>query len=450
MPRRLHRISRVGDGGGSGSGSRAARVGGSGSGPARVGGGSVSRAARAVRVLAAGGLTAAAVSASPVAATSVAASASSDPGLRDVLVVGNAQAGTVSVIDGHTFANLGSINVVPDLAQRMFEIDINPVWLAGYQTVKAIEGGDRFVDDATVSPDGRTLYVSRGNLDDVAAFDLATHAELWHTRLAGFHADHAALSPDGTRYVVSATTAQVAQVVNTANGAVVGSFSTGTYPHQNDYSADGRYIYNSSIGITSLPQALEWAKGSFRLTKVDAHTLQTVQTWTLPHGIRPNEIAADGHTFYADLSYLNGFVKYDLASSKILNTVQMPFASGGRTLKADDYPKNSAHHGLALSGDGAKLCDVGTIDDYTAIVATSSLGTTGMVTYPAGALPYWGQTSADGHYCFVSLSNRGEVSVVDFATATEVARVPVGAFPQRERIARIAASVVGGLDPAVG
>lgn len=402
---------------------------------------------RVTRILAAASLTAAGLT---TASLTAAPGASADSGLRDVLVVGNSQAGTVSVIDGHTFANLGSINVIPDLSQRMLEIDLNPIWLAGYETVRAVEGGDRYVDDATVSPDGRTLYVSRGNLDDIAAFDLTTHAELWHTRLAGFHADHAALSPDGTRYVVSATTAQEAQVFDTATGNVVGTFATGTYPHQNDYSADGKYIYNSSIGITSLPQSLEWAKGSFQLTKVDAHTLQVVKTWTFPHGIRPNGIAPDGHTFYADLSYLNGFVKYDLNTSQIVNTVRMPFASGGTTLKPDDYPKNSAHHGLALNGDGSKLCDVGTIDDYTAIVATSNLATTGTVNYPAGALPYWGQTSADGQYCFVSLSNTGQVSVVDYATATEVARVPVGAFPQRERISQMSPAAVSALSPANG
>jgi len=402
---------------------------------------------RVTRILAAASLTAAGLT---TASLSTAPGASADSGLRDVLVVGNSQAGTVSVIDGHTFANLGSINVIPDLSQRMLEIDLNPIWLAGYEAVRAVEGGDRYVDDATVSPDGRTLYVSRGNLDDIAAFDLTTHAELWHTRLAGFHADHAALSPDGTRYVVSATTAQEAQVFDTATGNVVGTFATGTYPHQNDYSADGKYIYNSSIGITSLPQSLEWAKGSFQLTKVDAHTLQVVKTWTFPHGIRPNQIAPDGHTFYADLSYLNGFVKYDLNTSQILNTVQMPFASGGTTLKPDDYPKNSAHHGLALNGDGSKLCDVGTIDDYTAIVATSNLTTAGTVNYPAGALPYWGQTSADGQYCFVSLSNAGQVSVINYATATEVARVPVGAFPQRERISQMSPAAISALSPANG
>jgi len=402
---------------------------------------------RVTRILAAASLTAAGLT---TASLTAAPGASADSGLRDVLVVGNSQAGTVSVIDGHTFANLGSINVIPDLSQRMLEIDLNPIWLAGYEAVRAVEGGDRYVDDATVSPDGRTLYVSRGNLDDIAAFDLTTHAELWHTRLAGFHADHAALSPDGTRYVVSATTAQEAQVFDTATGSQVGTFATGTYPHQNDYSADGKYIYNSSIGITSLPQSLEWAKGSFQLTKVDAHTLQVVKTWTFPHGIRPNQIAPDGHTFYADLSYLNGFVKYDLNTSQILNTVQMPFAGGGTTLKPDDYPKNSAHHGLALNGDGSKLCDVGTIDDYTAIVATSNLTTAGTVNYPAGALPYWGQTSADGQYCFVSLSNAGQVSVINYATATEVARVPVGAFPQRERISQMSPAAISALSPANG
>jgi DNA-binding beta-propeller fold protein YncE len=406
------------------------------------------RRRRRTTALVSGALLSLAVLATPtVASASASAPATA---LRDVLIVGNSQSGTVSFIDGHTFASLGSFNVVPDLQARLNEIYLNPIWLAGYETVLSVEGGTRNVDDAQLSPDGRTLYVSRGNLDDVAAFDIASHAELWHTRLNGFHADHAALSPDGTRYVVSDTTAQTGDVLNTANGQIVGTFPTGTYPHQNDYSADGKYIYNSSIGITSLPQSLEWAKGSFQLTKVDAATLQVVKTWTFPHGIRPNVIAPDGHTFYTDLSYLNGFVKYDLNTSTIENTVQMPFAAGGVGESPDNYPKNSAHHGIALSGDGSRLCDVGTIDDYTAIVSTSDLGTVGTVTYPTGSLPYWGQTSVDGQYCFVALSQANEVSVVKYATASEVARVPVGQFPQRERIGKIDPSVLGALSSAAG
>ena len=388
---------------------------------------------------------AAAVVATTVAAPAASASTAAPhvTALRNVLLVGNSQAGSVSFIDENGFANLGSFNVIPDLQQRINEMD--PIQRIGYEITKGIEGGDRLVDDEALSPDGRRIYVSRGNLDDVAAFDLATKQELWHTRLDGFHADHAALSPDGTRFVVSATTANKAQFIDTATGAIVASAPTGNYPHQNDYAADGKYVYNSSIGDVTLPQSLEWAKGAFQLTKIDTTTMQVVKTWTLPHGIRPNLIAPDGNTFYAQLSYLNGFVKYDLAAGKITATVNQPFSDHAKTLKPDDYPKNSAHHGLALSGDGSTLCDVGTIDDYVALVSTDGLVDRAFVNYPTGSLPYWGQTSTNGNYCYVSLSQANAVSVVDYHSGTEVARVPVGTFPQRERVSKVDPAVLGSL-----
>src|SRR5256885_15582899 len=91
-------------------------------------------------------------------------------GLHDVVLVGNSVAGTVSFLDGHTFTNLGSVNVIPDLQERLDAM--NPIERAGYALVRQQEGGDRFVDDMFVSPDGRTLYVSRANLADVVAYDL--------------------------------------------------------------------------------------------------------------------------------------------------------------------------------------------------------------------------------------------------------------------------------------
>ncbi|WP_035850840.1 YncE family protein [Kitasatospora azatica] len=366
------------------------------------------------------------------------------PDARDVVLVGNSQSGTVSFLDARTFANLGTFDVIPDLQQRLDQMDL--IQRTGYAIVKQVEGGDRFVDDVALSPDGRTMYVSRGNLDDTVAYDLATHRQLWRTRLDGFHADHAALSPDGTRWVVSATTANEAQVLDTATGAVVGSFPTGSYPHQNDFTPDGKYVYNSSIGVVSMPQALEFLKGSFQLTKVDAATLKVVKTWSFPHGIRPNVLAADGTTFYTQESYLNGFVRYDLDSARTTATVTMPFSPAGHALAPDSYPKNSAHHGLALSGDQSLLCDVGTIDDYTAVVSTADLSTVGRVDYPTGSLPYWAVAGGQGgRYCFVSLSQADQVSVVDLGTAREVARVPVGVFPQRERLAQLPQSVLDSL-----
>ncbi len=361
--------------------------------------------------------------------------------LRDVVLIANSVGGTVSFLDGTTFANLGSINVIPDLAERLAAM--NPLERAGYEIVKQQEGGDRFVDDLLPSPDGRVLYISRANLSDVVAFDLVSHRIIWRFKVDGLHADHMAISPDGQRIVVSATTGQQAQVIDAATGTQVGRFATGTYPHQNDYSPDGTRIYNSSIGITAMPKALEFLKGERKITVVDAKTYKTVRTYTFDHGIRPSVIMPDEKTMYAELSYLNGFVEFDLVAGKITRTVTMPYANGAAALNPDDYPQNSAHHGLALSGDGSKLCDVGTIDNYVAIVSRPGL-TTDRIT-PVGNQPYWATTSPDGHHCVVSNSKDNTVSVISYDTGLEVTRVPVGTFPQRERTGRVAPEVLATL-----
>jgi DNA-binding beta-propeller fold protein YncE len=270
--------------------------------------------------------------------------------LRDVLLVGNAVSGTISFIDGHTYQNLGSVNILPDLQQRMADINGNLIHAVAYGIIKSHEAikhfepanGDRYTDDVFVSPDGSTLYVSRCNLGDVAAFDLTTpdHKELWHTDLDGYKSDHATLSPDGSRIVVSATAVDKAFVLDTKTGAKLASFATGHYPHQNDYSADGKHIYNGSIGDVSLPSLFDFFKGFRLLTVVDAQTYQPVRSYLFSEGIRPSVVTADEKTMYANLSYLNGVIKYDLGSGTIVQTLEVPlsaFAKANYPTK-DDYP----------------------------------------------------------------------------------------------------------------
>jgi DNA-binding beta-propeller fold protein YncE len=380
--------------------------------------------------------------------------------LQDVLLVGNSVSGSVSFVDGHTFKNLGSIDIIPDLQQRLADINANPLWSVAYSTIKQHQtikhfepsGGDRFIDDAFVSLDGTKLYVSRSNLGDVAAFDLtkASHPMLWRTRVDGFKADHATLSPDGSRLVVSATSANVADVLDARTGTHLGSFPTGAYPHQNDYSADGKHIYNGSIGDVSLPQAQDAQKGVRQLTVADARTLKVIKTYPFMEGIRPSVISADETTMYCHSSYLNGLLKYDLTTAAIVQTLQEPLSAFAMANypTPDDYPHDSAHHGLAMSGDGTKLCEAGTIDNTVSIVAVAGLSV--QATLDTGMIPYWATTSADGKYCFVSLSGDGAVSVVDYAKAQEVTRTPVGKFPQRSRLGRVPVSALHLLSPATG
>lgn len=369
-------------------------------------------------------------------------------------VVGNSVAGTVSILDAQSFESLGTVDIIPDKDEVLAAINADLVRSIAYPVVKNAQllhhfepaGGDRFVDDLFLSPDGAVLYVSRSNLGDVAAFALTRpgHPRLWRTFVESPKADHATLSPDGSRIVVSATgTSRVADVLDTKTGKLLGSFQTGYYPHQNDYSADGKFIYNSSIGnYNAVTYANNTQKGDRWLVKVDATTLQIVDKWVFDFGIRPSVLTADQKLFYAQLSYLNGVIKYDLASKKEIARSDQPLSAFAMQTYAtyDEYPHDSAHHGLALSGDGTKLCDCGTIDNTVQIVSTDTMQV--LHTTDVGMVPYWATTSPDGRHCFVSMSGDDTIGVIDYETGAQIKAVPVGKFPQRSRLGKMPESVV--------
>jgi DNA-binding beta-propeller fold protein YncE len=401
----------------------------------------------------------ASASATAMAAGATGTVPASASAMRDVLLVGNSVAGTVSVIDARTYENMGAVNVLPDKDEVLGAINADLVRAIAYPLVKNAQllhhfepaGGDRFVDDEFLSPDGTVLYVSRSNLGDVAAFDLSRpgHPRLWRTFVDSPKADHATISPDGSRLVVSATgTSRVADVIDTKTGKIVGTFPTGYYPHQNDYSHDGKFIYNSSIGnvgYNAVTYANNMQKGDRWLVKVDATTLATVDKWVFDFGIRPNVLSADEKILYTQLSYLNGVIKYDMVGRKEIARSDQPLSQFALSTYAtyDEYPHDSAHHGLALSGDGERLCDCGTIDNTVQIVSTATMAVE--KTVDVGMVPYWATTGPDGRECFVSLSGDNAVAVIDYETGTLSRTIPVEAFPQRSRLAKMPESIVRAL-----
>lgn len=367
---------------------------------------------------------------------------------KNVVVVGNASAGTVSFLDGANYSNIGSINVVPDLAWRKAALFLNPITLVGFQVVVGQKGGERIVDDVALSPNGKTLYVSRGVLEDTVAFSLVTRKMLWRTDIGSFNSDHMTISPDGSKLIVSATTSKKAQVLNAADGKIITSFETGDYPHENTYSADGKTIYNASIGTTAFPFALNGLKGDREITAVDATTFVKKKAYKFDYGIRPSVLTNDERYYYAQLSYSRGFVEYDLLQSKITRTATLPGTPAGDAIGKDDYPSNSAHHGLAMNGAGTKFCNAGTIDNYVKIVDRTSFAVTATVSNLQK--PYWSTTSHDGSKCLVSNSDGDFISVIDYATGAEVKRITVGDYPQRERLHKIDTSVIAGLSRSAG
>jgi DNA-binding beta-propeller fold protein YncE len=380
------------------------------------------------------------------------APAGAAPGLREVMFVGNNWEGTVDVIGSSgTFAKLGRITVIPDRAQRLAEIYLNPIKLAYYLGIQQGpgEGHDQLVDDMYTTPDGSALVASRPSFADVVSIDLRTGALKWRFPVSGYRADHMAVSPDGTQVAVSASTSNTVHVLDIVTGRQVGSFSTGDKPHENIYTDGGRYLWNMSIGNvdTQLDDPFwDWTKGDRHITVVDTRTFQTVRTIDmrsrldafgrsdLSNAVRPAVFAPDGSKLYFQVSFFNGVIEYDVATDRIARVKELPknpATSDDRTTFVND----SRHHGLSISPDGAKLCVAGTMDDYATVVNRATLAQNTLV--PASK-PYWATVSGDGQDCVISESGADRVTAISFATGQKVLSVPVGDHPQRVRIGHVA------------
>jgi DNA-binding beta-propeller fold protein YncE len=368
---------------------------------------------------------------------------------RAVLYVGNNWAGTADVIDPHTFTRIARLNIIPDRAQRMAEIEADPVRLGYFLAIRQLigEGHDQFVDDMFSSPDGRVLYVSRPSFADVVAIDLRSRKILWRTPVDGYRSDHMAISPDGTRLVVSASTARKAQIIDTATGAIVGEFPSGDSPHESNFSRDGSLIYHASIGQVYTPldePALDTTKGDRWFEIVDAKTLQVLRRIDMGQklqeaghpdmssAVRPMALAPDERYLYFQVSFFHGFVEYDLQQDKVLRLAYLPTTDQTPPTR-EQYLLDSAHHGLAMNPEGTKLCAAGTMDGYAAIVDRDTFA---YRLAAFGDTPYWATNSGDGAYCFVSFAGDDEVSVISYADEREVARIKVGDHPQRMRMGR--------------
>ena len=392
-----------------------------------------------------------------IAAPATASAAPKPAETRDVLYVGNNWDGTADVVDPQTFARLARINIIPDIDERMAEIQSDPERFGYFLAVRELvgEGHDQFVDDMFSSHDGRYLYVSRPSLADVVAFDLRSREIVWRTKVDGNRADHMAISPDGTRLLVSASTAKVVDVLDTGTGQIVARFPSGDQPHENNYSSDGKLIYHASIGTVYTPldePALDATKGERVFQVVDASTYEVLRRIDMGQkldefgepdmsgAVRPMALAPDERFLYFQVSFFHGFVEYDLQEDRVLRLAHLPLSDEAAGMRREEYLLDSAHHGLAMNPEGTKLCAAGTMSDYAAIVDRTSFGHS---LVPVGRKPYWSTNSADGRYCFVSVSGDDSVSVIAYDTAQEVARVAVGDHPQRMRMGKLGAGLLG-------
>src|SRR5688500_18111532 len=366
----------------------------------------------------------------PLSSAGASAGPPTGPGLRSVLFVGSNWDGTADVVDAKTFKRLERINVVPDKGERLAEIRSDPQKLGYYLAIQQLigEGNDQYVDDMFTSHDGREVYVSRPSFADVVGIDLKTHKILWRVPMEGYRSDHMAISPDGTRLLVSDSTARKVHVVDPRRGRKVGEFESGDSPHESNYSEDGSRIFHASIGLVYTPAdqpVADSTKGDRWFQIVDARTYQISKRLDIGQildqnghkdyssAVRPMAIAPGERIAYLQLSFLHGFVEFDLLADRPLRIANLPVSEEAAATPRENYLLDSAHHGLAINPEGTKLCVAGTMSDYAAIVHRDDFSHKIVAN---GGKPYWATNSADGRYCFVSFSGNDEVSVLDYAS----------------------------------
>jgi DNA-binding beta-propeller fold protein YncE len=275
--------------------------------------------------------------------------------------------------------------------------------------------------------------------------------------MEGYRADHMALSPDGTRLLVSDSTANKVHELDIVTGKELRSFPSGDSPHESNYSEDGSLIYHASIGRVYTPTdrselgpVRDTTKGDRRFQIVDNKTFQIVKKWDIgkklaqagypgmSSAVRPMAIAPDERYAYLQVSFFHGFVEFDMKKGKVRRVVPLPDRTDG--MPREQYLLDSAHHGLAINAAGTKLCAAGTMDDYAAIVRRKSLRYTIL---DVGSKPYWATDGPGGGRCWVSVSGDDKVVVIGYRHAKRLATIKVGDHPQRVRPGYVASDLVG-------
>ncbi len=262
--------------------------------------------------------------------------------------------------------------------------------------------GQLLVHGMGFSPDRRTLAVVSIGSNSVSFIDTATNA-VKHTAYVGRSPHEAFFTPDGREVWVSVRGEDYIQVLDARTFAETPRIKVPNGPGMTIFSPDGAYAYVCS---SFSPETVV----------IDAKTRAVVGRVRQESPFSPDIAAApDGKQVWLTLKDVGKTMAFD---------ARPPFA----VLKVLDTGPITNHVNFARTAAGQfAYVTVGGLNEVK-VFRTDTFEQ--VATVPVGALPHGLWPSGDGTRMYVGLENADAAAVIDTASNTVVATVPLGQGPQ--------------------
>ncbi len=280
------------------------------------------------------------------------------------------------------------------------------------------------VRGVTVAPSSHLLFISYGGdgtgfNGSVLAYDLVAERVVWTVKLkTGI--DSGQVSPDGKRLYMPTgenTSSGIWNILDTSNGAVIGTIQGGSGAHNTVASNDGRYVYLGGREYNYL-DVYDTAKGTVR------------GIGPLVNTVRPFTVNGSNTLAFTTATEFDGFQVSSITTGKVLFTVSFGAVPKG-------FPISGPSHGISLSPDEKQLYVIDSpnkkvhVYDVSRVaegVAPTQLGAISVAGLSGSETPCaydcgrggWLQRSVDGRLVYVGDS--GEV--IETATRKVIATLP--------------------------
>ena len=277
----------------------------------------------------------------------------------------------------------------------------------------------------TVSPASHLMFISYGGdggsngNGSVLAYNLVSDEVVWTVHL-NTGIDSGQVSPDGKLLYMptgESSSGRLWNILETSDGAVVGTIEGGFSPHNTVVSHDGRYVY---LG----------ARYDYYLDVYDTVTGKVRSIGPMVQGVRPFTINGSNTLAFTTATGFDGFQVSSITTGKVLFTVS--FGSVPANL-----PDSAPSHGVSLSPNERELFVVDDVNKavqvYDVSGAASGIAPTPLATIPVSGLSGtaspcaydcarggWLQRSTDGRFVFVG--NSGDV--IETASRKIIANLP--------------------------